>query len=152
MQRAEARFAITLAPRVTDDRALDGLSYFDFQPGFASLAREIRAAALFGHDAFKPHLFHGIEEGRSVFDHFTHAICGAFFNRILEPLAAPCQRLIDDRPSIQIKAVEDIADGWMFDLRALDPAFGLLLHAMDDVSEVRFAIGFKADNFSVKQS
>ena len=97
-------------------------------------------------------MFDGIEEGRSVFDGFTHAIGGAFLDRILEPLATPGQRLIDDRPSIEVETVEDIADGGMFDLRALDPAFGLLLHAMDDVSEVRFSIGFKADNFSIKQS
>src|SRR5438093_10481627 len=30
MQRAEARFAIALAPRVTDDRAFEGLSSFGF--------------------------------------------------------------------------------------------------------------------------
>ena len=39
----------------------------------------------------------------------------------------------------------------MLGLRALDPASRLLLHAMNHVSEVRFSVGFEADDFAIKQ-
>src|SRR6267378_819651 len=150
MQRAEARCAIALAARVTDDRTLKGLSCFDFQPRFASLSGEIGALALFGHDAFKTHFFDGFEQRRSIFDNFTHAISGIFFNRSFKPLASPCQRLVDNRTSIQIKAVEEITYGRVFGPCAFNATFRLLLHAMDHVAETRLSIGIEADNFSVK--
>src|SRR5205814_6260952 len=85
-------------------------------------------------------------------DNFTHAISRITFDRICKPLASACQRLINNRASIEIKTIEDITHGRVFGLGALNPALGLLLHAMDHVFEIRSSISLEADNFSVKQS
>src|SRR6266566_1965635 len=130
VQRAEVRFAIAFPPCVADNCALQRLSRFDFQPAFAALSRQIGAMALFGHDALETR----------------------FFNGIFKPLPSPCQRLIDDRTSIQIKTVEQITHCGMFGPGTFNSAFGFLLHAMDDISEIWFSIGVEADNFSVEKS
>src|SRR5262245_4969152 len=151
VQRAETLLAIAFSPRVTDDRTFKGLPRLDFQPGIASFPGEVGAVALFGHDAFKTRLLDGFEEGRPLFDNFTHAIRGLSFNRISEPFAPPCQRLIHNRASVEIKTIEDIAHGRMFGAGTFDSGLRLLLHAMNHVSEIRISIRVQADNFSVKQ-
>src|SRR5688500_17460685 len=102
MERTEARFAVAFPLRVTDDRAFNGLSCFDFQPGIAALSGHVGAAALLGHDALKTHLLNGFEESRSLFHYFTYAIRGILFDRVRQPLAPACQRLVDNWSSIQI--------------------------------------------------
>ncbi len=151
MQCAETRPPIAFAGRVADDGAFQGLPRLDLEPGLAALSGEVRAAALFGHDAFETQLLYGVKEGSAFFDHPTHAVRGILLDRVLKPLAPSRERLIDDRAPIQIEAVEEITHGRMLGPGSFDSGFRLLVHAMDHVPEIRLSVRFEADNFPVKQ-
>src|SRR6185369_13318152 len=120
------------------------------QPGIGSFAGLIRAAALLRHDAFKTDLLNRLQESGSVFAQFTRTIRGVLLNGVLKPLAPAGERLINNRPSVQVQAIEEVTDHGILGLRAFDRSFGLLLEPMDYVPEIRFSIRFEADNFSVE--
>ena len=77
-------------------------------------------------------------------------VSGAHLNPVVS-LAFAFKRLVGDGASIEIKAVEEVADCRTFRPGTLNRAFTLLLHAVDHISENRAAIGLEADNFAIKQ-
>src|SRR5881394_189519 len=98
----------------------------------AAPARRVRAAEFLRHDAFEAHLAGGGEQPLAVVDGLAHAVRGflAHLDRIRHPFAPTLDRLIDQRASVEIETVENVADGGALVARARGGLLAALAHAV----------------------
>src|SRR5262245_58342902 len=128
MQRAKGRRTIPLPARITNDDALGCQTRLDLQPRVRALARLIGAVPQLHDYAFETQLSHRLEKRRAIFDDVAESVGGIVLNRILQPFPSANQRLVHNRPSIQVEAVEQVTCRGSTLSRPLDGALRLLLH------------------------
>ena len=94
------------------------------------------------HNSFYPNAFGCFEEGLAVLDGLA--------NCIGEPCPAPSQRLLHNRPAIEIQTVEQITHGWMAALGAGDTPFPLGMQSPHDIGKNRSARPVQANDFAIE--